>query len=60
MNNRWGSWSLSSEKDPRWNISGESNCGGFMMPDDCRKAMEMKDRELGERPDDLSYSYMKH
>ena len=57
---RSGSWSLHSDKDPRWNCGGKSDCvGGFVMPGECEKKIEELKKELGKPPDDLTWSYMK-
>ncbi|MDD4761838.1 MAG: hypothetical protein PHZ25_02355 [Candidatus Pacebacteria bacterium] len=55
-----GGWSLHSDKDPRWNCSGRSDCvGGFVMPQECKDKIEQLKSQLGEPPDDLKWSYMK-
>ncbi len=56
-----GCWSISSEKDPRFNCSGSGLVGGFRCPSEAEAAIVRKERELGcERPDDLEFSYMKY
>jgi len=55
-----GHWYLLSQKDKRWNVSGEGVVGGLLMPDDCKKALEKKKKELGDPPDDLEYGYIKN
>jgi hypothetical protein len=57
---RPGSWSVYSKKDKRWNGSGQSYVGGFMMPTEATEHIERKKKELKvEPPDDLEWSYMK-
>jgi len=60
MNNRAGCWWTESKSDPRWNMSGRAeSCGGFVMPEDCERAIDAKASEIGEPPSDLTWNYMK-
>ena len=55
-----GSWSLTSEKDPRWNCTGRGYimvCTGYAEGVDA-KIEELK-KLYGEPPDDLNLSAMK-
>ena len=54
-----GTWNLHSEIDPRWNCSGRSLCGKFIMPDECRSKQRELEQSLGDPPDDLSWGYVK-
>lgn len=54
-----GTWFLSSKKDHRWNDSGQSDVGGFMMPEECEAIIESLKKKFGEPPDDLEWGYMK-
>lgn len=55
-----GTWWTTSKKDPRFNMSGRDNVGGFMCPGNAEEAIKQKERELGvEAPDDLEFGYMK-
>lgn len=54
-----GSWWIHSKKDPRWNASGESLVGGFIMPPECKEAIEELKKKYGKPPDDLEWGYMK-
>lgn len=55
-----GSWSTSSASDPRFNLSGSANVGGFMCPPEATEALEKKAKKLGiPIPDDVEFSYMK-
>jgi hypothetical protein len=57
---RSGSWFLTSESDLRWNVSGQSDSvGGFTIPRECEEMIEALALKYGEKPDDLSWSYMK-
>ena len=56
---RSGSWFISSVSDPRWNDSGRSFVGGFMMPQEAKKAIETKTELYGPPPEDLEWGYMK-
>lgn len=56
---REGSWWLKSKSDPRWNSSGRSYVGGFVMPSECERRIEELKQELGDPPDDLEWGYMK-
>ena len=55
-----GTWSITSEKDPRWNTTQyEEYLSVWYMPETAKKHLE-KCRELyGEQPDDLEYSCIK-
>ncbi len=55
-----GTWSLFSETDPRFNIQGRCPVGGFVMPEEAKKALTQKEKELGcKAPSDLEFSYFK-
>lgn len=54
-----GTWSVRSESDPRWDGWGTADVGGFMMPDEAKQHIKEKQKELGKKPDDLTWSYMK-
>ena len=55
-----GGWSVNSKTDPRWDGSGYTEaCGGFVIPKEAQAHIEAKERELGEKPADLEWSYMK-
>lgn len=60
---REGSWSLRSEKDPRWDANGQGLVGMFCGPESVPEAKAMLDRNkelYGEPPDDLEWSYCKY
>ena len=54
-----GSWWLSSKTDPRWNCNGRCECGAFVIPNECKSALEKLKEKFGEQPSDLEYGYMK-
>ena len=55
-----GDWWLKSQKDPRWNCSGRSNCvGGFVMPQELKDKIEELKEKFGKPPDDAEWGYMK-
>jgi hypothetical protein len=55
-----GSWWIRSKSDPRWDEKGRSPVvGGFVMPEECKRAIEQKKITLGEPPEDLTWNYMK-
>jgi hypothetical protein len=57
---RSGSWYINSKTDPRWDDGGYSvSVGGFAMPEEAKKAIEEKKKQLGAPPDDLEWGYMK-
>lgn len=56
-----GSWSLSSESDPRWNCSGESdNVGGFVRAQEAEEKLQRLTEKYGLPLSDLEYSAMKY
>lgn len=58
--NRIGTWWTRSKTDPRWDMEGRAYVGGFMVPEECEKAIAAKKKELGEEPpEDLTCEYMK-
>jgi len=54
-----GSWWLESKTDPRWNCNGEGTVGMFTIPTAAEQKIKDLEKELGEKPDDLKYGYMK-
>mgnify|MGYP003307493328 CR=1 FL=1 len=55
-----GVWFIQSEKDPRWNASGEEKfLSVTTIPDAAKQHLEKCKRLYGEKPDDLKYSCMK-
>lgn len=56
---RFGSWSLSSKSDPRWDTFGAGLVGGLTMPEDAARAFVRLKKRLGAPPEDLEYSYTK-
>ena len=54
-----GTWWLNSKSDPRWNTSGETDVGGFVMPSECKEKLEELKKKLGDPPEDLEWGYMK-
>lgn len=58
---RPGSWSLRSEKDPRWNCDGRAEVMIITagLPPKVTKKIEKLKKKYGEPPEDLEYSCMK-
>lgn len=59
---RSGCWWTTCESDKRWEMNGYSDMvGGFVMPIECKQAIESKCKQLGvdKPPADLSWNYMK-
>lgn len=57
---REGTWTVWSDSDPRWKMSGTGICGGFCMPPEAERAVKAKAKELGQEPPvDLEFGYMK-
>lgn len=57
-----GNWSLTSQKDPRWNTDGRAAIIAVSTGEVCDEAaqyIELKKKELGDPPKDLTYSCMK-
>ena len=55
-----GIWEITSQKDPRWNGSGEVKCLSVMcMPQEAKQHLEECEKLYGKRPDDLEYFCMK-
>ena len=55
-----GFWSIESEKDPRWNASGEEQFLSVMsMPTAAKEHLKECEKLYGERPDDLEYFCIK-
>jgi hypothetical protein len=55
-----GTWSITSEKDPRWNASGtEEYMSVFVLPKEAQQHLENCKAIYGEQPDDLEYFCMK-
>jgi len=54
-----GSWYLTSKENPKWNSSGRSYVGGFVMPEPCRNKVEKLTKKYGEPPADLTWEYFK-
>ena len=55
-----GTWSITSEKDKRWNNQGRVKwlcCGG--MNDEAVTWVEECEKKFGEKPDDLTYGFFK-
>ena len=55
---REGSWWLTSEKDPRWKVSGTGDIGFGSCPQ-LEEAIARLTKEFGEPPDDLRMGWMK-
>jgi len=56
---RPGTWTLSSQTNPEWDSSGHSQCGGFMIPPECKAKIKLLEEKLGQQPIDLTFEYMK-
>ena len=56
---REGTWYLYSKSDSKWNVSGRCMCGGFVIPDEAKKAKEELEAKYGESPKDLELGYEK-
>jgi len=56
-----GSWTVSSESDPRWNGSGRTEAMLFSagLPQEVKDYIAEKTEELGDPPDDLEWFGMK-
>lgn len=54
-----GTWHFHSDTDSRWNCSGRSYVGGFVMPSECKDKLEVLKVKLGDPPEDLTWGYMK-
>lgn len=46
----YGVWWYHSDCDPRWNISGECEVGGFCMPSDAVNALKRLIEKFGQPP----------
>lgn len=58
---RAGFWSITSEKDPRWNAEGEEEYLSVMcMPDSAKNHLENCKKLYGDPPSDLEYSCFKY
>lgn len=51
---------LESETDNRWNTRVDCLCGGFVMPSEVKKEIELLKSKYGEPPADLKWGYMKY
>lgn len=55
-----GTWSIRSEKDPRWNTTQREEClSVWCMPDAAEEHLKKCKELYGEQPDDLLYTCMK-
>ena len=54
-----GSWSLSSDTDPRWNCSGRGFISICSRASSADAKIEEMEKKFGEMPDDLTYDCMK-
>ena len=54
-----GTWSIYSEKDPRWTKTGRCLVGGLIMPQEAEDALQELKELYGEMPSDLRWGYMK-
>lgn len=56
-----GTWSITSEKDPRWNITEtEEYLSVCVLPKKAKEHLERCKKLYGEQPDDLEYTCMKN
>lgn len=55
-----GSWSITSEEDPRWNASGNVEfLSVWVMPEEAKIHLENCRKLYGKEPSDLEYLCMK-
>lgn len=59
MSMKMGSWWVRSIKDKRWDGTGKDIVGGFGIPPKAQAHVDKIEKELGEKPDDLEFGYMK-
>ncbi len=54
-----GTWWVSSKSNPKWDKSGVTEVGGFVMPREAKEHVKNMKKKLGKPPKDLEWGYMK-
>lgn len=54
-----GTWKLESVSDPRYNMIGRGEVHPFILPEDARKRLRNREKEVGPPPKDLVYTYVR-